>query len=146
MGIIQSLFKFSKRDSTIAKLPQVEDHLSKLSYSDCLSQEQSPLFSTIPPELRNQIFGLALAEQNGSFAIPTHKHYYRPDYTHHRIIDTALLRTCRRVYMETRDIPQQNVTCRFWLGHVERAAPMRKHRISLQSGVDNSSNQNLTSN
>ncbi|KAF2428295.1 hypothetical protein EJ08DRAFT_680633 [Tothia fuscella] len=109
--------------------------LLELQLTDCNLQDQSPLFSTIPAEIRNQIFGLALSENDGKDAIPTEKYWYRPDYTHDRYIDTALLRTCRRVYLETRDLPQQNVTCRFWIGSVERAAPLR----SIQSRAMQSS-------
>jgi hypothetical protein len=103
-----------------------EEQLLNISVSDCNLQNQSPLFTTIPPEIRNQIFGLTLEEQDGKDAIAPQEYWYRPDYTHYRFIDTALLRTCRRIYLETRFIPPQNVTCRFWIGSQSRAAPLRE--------------------
>jgi hypothetical protein len=92
----------------------------------CNAQFQSPLFNTIPGEIRNMIFELALSEENGKKPIKSSAYYYRPDYTHFRYINTALLLTCRRVYMEARCVPLENITCRYWLGWDERAAPPSK--------------------
>jgi hypothetical protein len=69
------------------------------------------------------IFDLALSEQNGKKAIEPNAYYYRPDYTHFRYIDTVFLRTCKRVYVEARHLLQENITYRFWIGSLTRAAP-----------------------
>jgi hypothetical protein len=64
-------------------------------------QEESPLFNgRIPPEIRNEIFILALTEYTTS---EYHKNtgYTRPGYTGKRAVSVALLRACRRIYLET---------------------------------------------
>ena len=85
-------------------------------------QHQSPLFSVLPPEIRNEIFGLVLLEQNSTLFSPQ-DFWYRPDYPSARFIHTALLRTCRLVYIETWNVPLLNVTHRRWLGSDERKCP-----------------------
>lgn len=64
-------------------------------------QLASPLFSRLPAEIRNQIFCLVLRcyeDKNRPF--PTDAFYYRPGFRYATRIDTALLHTCRRVYLE----------------------------------------------
>jgi hypothetical protein len=99
----------------------VIQRLDNLQPSECLAQEQSPLFSMIPAEIRDIIFSYCLAEQDGRRRIDKQEYFYRPDYTHYRFIDTALLTTCRRIFLETRMIPVQNVTFREFLGYGRRA-------------------------
>jgi hypothetical protein len=101
-------------------LKEMVQKLDNLEPSECLVQEQSPLFGVIPAEVRDQIFSYCLAEQDGKEKITKEEYYYRPDYTHYQCIDTALLRTCRRIYLETRTIPVQNVTFRDYLGSRRR--------------------------
>lgn len=69
-------------------------------------QIASPLFSTLPAEIRNYIFYYALLTYPDS-ARPYSKHsfWYRPGYTHARAIAVALLLTCRRIYLETDLLP-----------------------------------------
>src|SRR5215469_12343860 len=93
--------------------------LQKLQSIPCNPQLQSPLFNKIPPEIRNHIFAFVLAEQDRA-AIPDYCYWYRPDYTHHRYIDTALLRTCRKIWLETYALPRINMTERIWLGWQSR--------------------------
>jgi hypothetical protein len=54
-----------------------------------------------------------------------------PDYPASRAIDVALLRTCRRVYLETWNLPLMNVTHRRWLGWDGRRCPAREFSASL---------------
>ncbi|KAL0571980.1 hypothetical protein V5O48_009982 [Marasmius crinis-equi] len=69
-------------------------------------QRQSPLFSTIPPELRLIIFQNALlAFYDKSRPFPPDAYYYRPDFLYHDKIDTTLLLTCRQIYLETYLLP-----------------------------------------
>lgn len=63
-------------------------------------QEGSPLFNgRIPPEIRNEIFILALTEYTTS-EYPKNTGYTRPGYTGKRAVSIALLRSCRRIYLE----------------------------------------------
>jgi len=94
-------------------------------------QPQSPLFGGLPAELRTAVFAYVLAERDGATAIPEDKIWYRPDYTRYRYIDTALLRTCRAIWLETFAIPRRNVSFRMWLGSTDRQAPRRKCRDAL---------------
>ena len=94
--------------------------LQKLKTVPCNPQLQSPLFNKIPPEIRNQIFAYVLAEQDCAAEIPEYCYWYRPDYTRHRYIDVALLRTCRKIWLETYALPRINVTERIWLGWLAR--------------------------
>lgn len=100
--------------------------LDNLDPSECLAQEQSSLFSSIPAEIRQEIFAYSLAEQNGKREISKEAYFYRPDYTHDHYIETAFLKTCRRIYLETRLIPVRNVTFRDYLGKRDREPAWRK--------------------
>jgi hypothetical protein len=102
---------------------EVMDRLDSLKPSDCLPQKQSPLFSVLPAEIRSMVFLICLAEQDGKTEMGREQYFYRPGYTYYRFIDTALVRVCRRIYLETRTIPMQNVTFRDWLGSVNRQPP-----------------------
>jgi hypothetical protein len=88
-------------------------------------QEQCRLFN-IPAEIRNNIFSNVVAEQDGQTAIATTDYFYRPDYTHFRYIDTAILRTCRRIWLETHPLPRQQIARRYWAGNQDRR-PARKY-------------------
>ncbi|KAJ3726847.1 hypothetical protein C8R42DRAFT_717685 [Lentinula raphanica] len=69
-------------------------------------QDQSPLFTRIPPEIRNTIFLYALLiYEDLSTIYPDDTHYSRPGYRHALRIDPQLLRTCRLVYLEPRLLP-----------------------------------------
>ena len=65
-------------------------------------QIASPLFSTLPAEIRSHIFYYAiLAYPDPARPYSKHSFWYRPGYTHARAITVNLLLTCRRVYLET---------------------------------------------
>lgn len=69
-------------------------------------QIASPLFSTLPAEIRSHIFYYALlACPDPARPYSKHSFWYRPGYTHARAIAVALLLTCRRVYLETDLLP-----------------------------------------
>ncbi|KAL8707327.1 MAG: hypothetical protein Q9220_007639 [cf. Caloplaca sp. 1 TL-2023] len=73
---------------------------------DINPQSASPLFSILPPELRNHIFKLALtAYEDPSRRYSQSACYFQPGYTCAHKIDTALLGTCRLIYSETATIP-----------------------------------------
>lgn len=83
------------------------------------AQSNCPLFE-IPAEIRNDIFSYVVTEQDGATAIRQTDYWYRPDYTHYRYIETALLRTCRRIWLETHALPRQHITRRIWSGSNDR--------------------------
>ena len=69
-------------------------------------QIASPLLSTLPAEIRNHIFYYALlAYPDPARPYSRHSFWYRPGYTHARVIAVALLLTCRRAYLETDLLP-----------------------------------------
>lgn len=45
-----------------------------------------------------------------------HEDWLRPDYRGLKKVFTALLRTCRRIYLETRHLPARNTEHIFWMG------------------------------
>lgn len=89
-------------------------------------QKASPLFTVIPPELRSQIFSLALADfpdpsADRRYAAETC--YTRPSYFAPRKSDARLLRTCRAVYGETWFLPFLLREQTHWLSSRDRAPP-----------------------
>ncbi|KAF2463942.1 uncharacterized protein BDR25DRAFT_244050 [Lindgomyces ingoldianus] len=86
------------------------------------SQTQSPLFGVIPAEIRNEIFWLALQEfDNPETLYPRETYYTRPGQMGPKRIEVALLRTCKRVYEETKVIPLSNTVACIYLGSQMRA-------------------------
>jgi len=69
-------------------------------------QTDSPLFGLIPAEMRNEIFLLALSSYDDkSRPYPYDAYHSRPGYRYSQRIDTNLLATCRRIYLETYLVP-----------------------------------------
>ncbi|KAF2022358.1 hypothetical protein BU24DRAFT_447147 [Aaosphaeria arxii CBS 175.79] len=93
-------------------------------------QLQSPLFSQIPAELRNHIFKLALQPyQDPLDFYPRETYYTRPGTLGKSRIATELLCTCKRIYLETKDLPpQHDTTVTFYGGESERVP---RHYISV---------------
>ena len=73
-------------------------------------QQESPLFARIPGEIRDRIFDLALTAYPGKQEpFEKNAYYYRPGFRYaDQKLDTALLRTCRRIYQEACLVPCQN--------------------------------------
>lgn len=95
----------------------VKAQLDTLTFAECSRQEASPLFSALPGELRNQIFRLALApyeDLSEGHAYPTDSYWYRPGFRGPLRVTTALLRTCKRVYLETRGVVMGEAEPAFW--------------------------------
>lgn len=90
------------KNSTALEARRVRQRLAQINPSNSHSQRQSPLFSKIPPELRNQIFYLSVS-QDLSRLTSVHS-------TCAPGIRTELLRTCRLIYYETNSIPMQSAT------------------------------------
>jgi len=111
----------------------VQQRLKDLQRSSAGShaQDQSPLFSIIPAEIRDQIFTLALIQcedQNEVYDDDTC--YKRPGYLAHKRIYTDLLRSCKRVYNEAWFLPWTNSEHVFYF-----ASDARKPFITIEPEV-----------
>ncbi|KAL4960505.1 uncharacterized protein BDV14DRAFT_182434 [Aspergillus stella-maris] len=81
-------------------------HLPSFSAVSYTIQNKSPLFTTLPPELRSLVFTFALSpyEDNAkSYAKETY--WTRPGYNAPHRTCTALLRTCKAIYAEAWYLP-----------------------------------------
>ena len=80
--------------------------MSSSTNNEVNPQTESPLFNRIPGEIRNQIFALVFpAYYDKANPFPQDDYYYRPGFRYAHRIDTALLCTCRRAYLETHTLP-----------------------------------------
>lgn len=112
--------RLSGSKTELAKLRRVNrrrlrHQLQAINPSNSHPQRQSPLWSKLPPEIRNQIFTLAVS-QHLDLSRPYLKNswYYRPGYTHAFRIYTDLMSTCRLAYWETNAIPLSTSTLPVW--------------------------------
>ena len=106
----------SRRKSNVNPLTAASDTnnaditAASIDTSNANPQKESPLFARIPGEIRDHIFDLALTAYSGKqepFAKDSY--YYRPGFRYaDQKLDTALLRTCRRIYQEMCLVPYQN--------------------------------------
>ncbi|UKZ52333.1 hypothetical protein TrVGV298_006108 [Trichoderma virens] len=92
------------------------------------AQEDSPLFSLLPAEIRAKIFTFALSHYEDTQALyNTNTFYSRPSYFAPRKTSTDLLRTCRAIYRETWPLPVALWEETVWMGHRLRAPPEYCH-------------------
>ena len=102
----------------------------------CL-QSQSPLFSIVPAEVRDHIFYYALADyEDATNLYDQETCYRRPDYLAPRRSDTALLRTCQRIYHEAWFRPWTSAEHTLWLTSGDR----RPERVTTTEKLQNSLN------
>ncbi|KAM0260076.1 hypothetical protein ACHAQJ_003000 [Trichoderma viride] len=88
------------------------------------SQEESPLFSLFPPEIRAKIFTFVLSDYEDTNALyHSDTCYSRPSYFAPRKTSTELLRTCRAIYRETWFLPFILTEQTHWLSAADRAPP-----------------------
>ncbi len=102
----------------MAAAPATEEAIKFIHFSpgSCHHQLQCPLFSVIPAEIRDRIFSYTLAEYEDESNPYDHETCYRrPDYLAPRHSDTALLRTCQRVYIEAWFRPWTSAEHTLWL-------------------------------
>jgi hypothetical protein len=89
----------------------------------CNPQNDSILFNgRIPAEIRDGIFYYALTEYTQSdrpYSIESGQ--YRPGYQGPKAVTAALLRTCRRIYLETYHLPPSTKEHIFW--HAPHTGP-----------------------
>lgn len=90
--------------------------LADITPRNSRTQEQSPLFSKLPAEIRFLIFRLSLSQtydHDRPINIHSISPLFRPGHTYRTKIDTAVLRTCRLVYYEAHAIPIRSTTHHF---------------------------------
>jgi hypothetical protein len=114
----------SKSDETQnRKTPESEMPLSSqiAKKGNIDDQRGSPLFSVLPPEIRNRIFAFA---STAFETLPYHPSawFYRPGHDAHRRISTTLLATCKRIYLEAFTLPLRLNEHVFW-GSTARGPP-----------------------
>ncbi|RMY64869.1 hypothetical protein D0863_09504 [Hortaea werneckii] len=91
------------------------------AYGKFNEQLASPLFSKLPRELRDLIWAYSTApyeDPDGKFN--ERAYYYRPGHTARLKSDTALLLTCRRIWLEANAMPMLQAEHSFYF---HRAAP-----------------------
>ncbi|KAJ7089268.1 hypothetical protein B0H15DRAFT_840194 [Mycena belliarum] len=89
---------------------------TRIAASNPQKQEQSPLFASLHPELRNMVFQHALTEYDDpERPYSKHEYYFRPRMESAGKIDTNLLLTCRRIYLETHLAPVALNEHVFWM-------------------------------
>lgn len=74
--------------------------------AEVATQDDSPLFKLLPPEVRKVIWLHAVLPCDDPTApYPPNTHYCRPpEYTHYQLTSLGVLLTCRRIYQEASDI------------------------------------------
>ncbi|KAI6824741.1 hypothetical protein KC340_g11189 [Hortaea werneckii] len=105
--------------STMKKVAMTTDETE--AYGKFNNQLASPLFSKLPRELRDLIWAYSTApyeDPDGKFNKTAY--YYRPGHTARLKSDTALLLTCRRVWLEANAMPMLQAEHSFYF---HRAAP-----------------------
>ncbi|KAL3454284.1 hypothetical protein BJX65DRAFT_85959 [Aspergillus insuetus] len=100
--------------------------LTPLSFTTASPQPTSPLFNTLPPELRHQIFTYALTQCEDTDPVRAYSretYWSRPGYSAPLKTHTALLRTCKLAYAEGWWMPLAFAEHIFYLTADERAPP-----------------------
>ncbi|KAF7182922.1 hypothetical protein CNMCM7691_002666 [Aspergillus felis] len=106
------------------------------NFTSCLDQNQSPLFSTLPPEIRREIFAYALAAfEDTSNPYSRDTYWTRPGYAAPHRTHTELLRTCKRVYQEAWFMPFTYAEHAFYLTSHDRA-PEQLSPAAFQQCLD----------
>lgn len=112
-----------KRDLEVqtGKVLAIEASPTTENIAKCHQQSQSPLFSVLPAEIRNEIFSLALLQHEDlAHPYPENGFCYRPGHRARRVVNTALLLTCRRIWLEANHWPMEQAVHSFWFGDDRR--------------------------
>ena len=93
------------------------------------AQEDCPFFELLPGEIRDRIFQYAVTEHAiREKEYDKSAHYYRPGFRFaDQKLDTALLRTCRRIHQETRHLPSRNHVQVEWCHRAPPAWNRQRH-------------------
>ncbi|GFP60468.1 hypothetical protein TASIC1_0019001400 [Trichoderma asperellum] len=117
--------RFSRRAGLRNSAPPPPEPLyQQLLAKEIEPQEESPLFSLLPPEIRTKIFTFVLLDYEDTDS-PYHLDtcYSRPSYFAPRKTSTELLRTCRAIYRETWFLPFILTEQTHWISAPDRAPP-----------------------
>ncbi|EAW12398.1 uncharacterized protein ACLA_063670 [Aspergillus clavatus NRRL 1] len=96
------------------------------NFTSFLDQDQSSLFSVLPPEIRHEIFAYALASFEDTDRPYSRETYWtRPGYTAPHRTCTELLRTCKRIYREAWFLPFASAEHSFYLTSHDRQPDVR---------------------
>ncbi|KAL4864209.1 hypothetical protein BDV12DRAFT_205850 [Aspergillus spectabilis] len=91
-------------------------------------QSASPLFATLPPELRSLIFTYALSPYEDTSRTYARETYWtRPGYSAPHKTSTSILRTCKAAYAETWFLPFALAEHAFYLTARDRAPRNLSH-------------------
>ncbi|RDW61148.1 uncharacterized protein DSM5745_10646 [Aspergillus mulundensis] len=103
-------------------MPPTEPALHPPDFTTYNPQPQSPLFATLPPEIRTEIFTYALSPfEDKSNLYERDTYWSRPGYSAPLKTATELLRACRRVYAECWFMPFALAEHSFYLTSGARA-------------------------
>ncbi|KZL73946.1 hypothetical protein CT0861_12943 [Colletotrichum tofieldiae] len=88
---------------------------SSIDITGCNQQLESPLFSVLPGEIRNEIFALALIQyEDFESAYPEDSYWYRPGFKGPRKSSSTLLQTCKLAYAEGQKVFLRELEFAFW--------------------------------
>jgi hypothetical protein len=116
--------------------------LAALTPSTSHPQLQSLFFAVLPAEIRFTIYQHVLSQQHDPtrpIDIHSISPLYRPRHTHRTKIDSALLLTCRIIYVEAHQIPLRSSTHHFrYLGSTSWLynGDIWLHHITKQRGAE----------
>lgn len=133
------------------KMPKERNHKANIltiatrptpdNLSQCNPQTASPLFSVLPPEIRNHIFCIALTPyEDLSNPYPENDFCYRPGHRAKLLFSTTLLLTCRRIWLEANHWPMEQTVHTFWYDESRRPPWQRQSAIARLHRL----NQSLT--
>ncbi|KAJ5190197.1 uncharacterized protein N7498_009182 [Penicillium cinerascens] len=115
----------------------MEPNLSPAYFIDYADQNQSGLFSVLPPEIRSEIFAFALASApDTTQPIGQDEYCTRPGYETRHFCWTQLLRTCKRVYMEAWFMPFIWSEHTFYMARAERSPRRTMSVEKMQECLD----------
>jgi len=93
----------------------MEDMEVGAALAKCHPQDQCPLFSTLPREIRDLIWEFATAPiEDERHKYATTEYYYRPGHTARHKTYFDLLLTCRRIWLEANAMPMLQAEQAFW--------------------------------
>ncbi|KAL7917783.1 hypothetical protein ACQKWADRAFT_305932 [Trichoderma austrokoningii] len=117
--------QFSRRPGLRNSAPPPPEPLhQQLLATEIKPQDESPLFSLLPPEIRSKIFIFVLSSyEDTDSPYLTDTCYSRPSYFAPHKTSTELLRTCRAIYRETWFLPFILTEQTHWLTAQDRAPP-----------------------
>lgn len=111
---------------------------SSLPVSEPDAQADSALFK-LPPEIRSLVWTHALTAYDDKSRPYQYEgsHHWRPKHTCARVYDTALLSTCRAIYLEARHLPLSVNTAYVWCyrGPDVHQAPSARGRSPHPVGI-----------